>query len=89
MSAVDSKVRKSKRQPVPNPIYQQGINQLKIVPSCSCRKTHRESRKRLAPRTTILVMKRNATLRLDMISRLIVTGKPETNTLPAGFLMAP
>lgn len=31
MSAVDNKVRKSKRQPVPNPIYQQGINQLKIV----------------------------------------------------------
>jgi hypothetical protein len=31
MSTTDNRVRKSSRQPVPNPIYQQGITQLKNV----------------------------------------------------------
>lgn len=31
MSTSDGRVRKSNRQPVPNPIYQQGITELKNV----------------------------------------------------------
>lgn len=85
----DNKTRRSTRQPVPNPIYLQGISQLKSVMLFLFSKTLSEISESLKTINSRMSAMKTSEIRNLITNNLSTTTTANSNICPAVFLMGP